>query len=79
MNLFSLASVKEIRNPIKPMNISVLINPAKVKTKKSSRDITKSVEKIGNNAFSNYNLESFFLIKKQIIKKDILMRYCERF
>ena len=46
MNLFSLASVKETRNPIKPMNISVMINPARVKTKTSSRDTAKSVEKI---------------------------------
>lgn len=37
------------------------------------------IEKIGNNAFSNYNWESFFLIKSKLIKKDILMHYCERF
>ena len=46
MDLFFLTSVSETRNPIKPVNISVTINPTSVKTKTSSWVTAKSVEKI---------------------------------
>ena len=46
MNSFSLDSVKEARNPIKPVNISVRINPTRVNTRTSSFVTVNSVEKI---------------------------------
>ena len=46
MKYFSLASVKETRNPIKPVNISVRINPTRVNTRTSSFVTVNSVEKI---------------------------------
>ena len=46
MNLFSLASVKETRKPIKPTDISVIRNPSRETTKISSFGTAKSVEKM---------------------------------